>query len=219
VAPTLNVNALGPLSIQYYSAGAWRALPPNLFGQDWIAPVTYNAGVGVYRLIGFDNRTGLIEDDAGTAVDVGVLQCYGQAISRPTYAGLFSRLGTTYGAGDGSTTFNLPDLRGCVTAGKDDMGGGAAGRLTGGTTLGNGLGSQTNGAGVSVSGSATGTINGTTDGENQGFVAAAVSGAGAAQYQHTHNFTASASLSVGATGAVTLGVVQPTRVVNKAIRL
>jgi len=55
---------------------------------------------------------------------------FGQAISRTTYADLFAIYGTTYGIGDGSTTFNLPDLRGRVIAGQDDMGGGSANRLT-----------------------------------------------------------------------------------------
>jgi microcystin-dependent protein len=55
---------------------------------------------------------------------------YGQAISRTTYSSLFSLLSTTYGTGDGSTTFNVPDLRGRVIAGKDDMGGSAASRLS-----------------------------------------------------------------------------------------
>lgn len=55
---------------------------------------------------------------------------YGQAISRTTYAALFAIIGTTYGSGDGSTTFNLPDKRGRTTAGKDDMGGTSANRLT-----------------------------------------------------------------------------------------
>lgn len=41
----------------------------------------------------------------------GYLFCEGQAVSRATYADLFALIGTTYGAGDGSTTFNLPDLR------------------------------------------------------------------------------------------------------------
>jgi microcystin-dependent protein len=59
------------------------------------------------------------------------LLCYGQAVSRTTYADLFDYLGTAYGPGDGSTTFNLPDRRGRVSAGKDDMGGTPAGRLTG----------------------------------------------------------------------------------------
>jgi microcystin-dependent protein len=47
----------------------------------------------------------------------------GQAISRTTYAALFALTGTTYGAGDGSTTFNLPDKRGRVSAAADPTGG------------------------------------------------------------------------------------------------
>src|SRR2546430_2707452 len=50
---------------------------------------------------------------------------FGQAISRTTYVNLFNLVATTYGAGDGATTFNLPDLRGYLLAGKDDMGGAA----------------------------------------------------------------------------------------------
>jgi microcystin-dependent protein len=60
---------------------------------------------------------------AGSTEPSGWLFCFGQAVSRSTYAALFAALGTTYGAGDGSTTFGLPDLRGRVAAGKDDMGG------------------------------------------------------------------------------------------------
>lgn len=52
----------------------------------------------------------------GTAPS-GWLLCQGQAVSRSTYSGLFAVLGTTYGAGDSSTTFNLPDLRGRVPMG------------------------------------------------------------------------------------------------------
>ena len=47
------------------------------------------------------------------------LLCDGSAVSRTEYALLFSIIGTTYGVGDGSTTFNLPDLRGRVAVGKD----------------------------------------------------------------------------------------------------
>lgn len=47
------------------------------------------------------------------------LLCDGSAVSRTTYADLFLAIGTTYGAGDGSTTFNLPDMRGRVPAGYD----------------------------------------------------------------------------------------------------
>ena len=70
--------------------------------------------------------SGAVLPFAGTAAPAGWLLCYGQAVSRTTYAALFNALGTAYGAGDGSTTFNLPDLRGRVPGGKDDMGGVAA---------------------------------------------------------------------------------------------
>ena len=53
----------------------------------------------------------------------------GSAISRATYASLFAVLGTQFGVGDGSTTFNLPDRRGRVGVGKDNMGGTDAARM------------------------------------------------------------------------------------------
>lgn len=92
---------------------------------------------------------GVVLPYAGTAAPDGWMLCHGQAVSRTTYAHLFTVIGTTYGAGDGSTTFNLPDLRGRVAAGKDNMGGTAASRLTAagagldGATLGAAGGAQT----------------------------------------------------------------------------
>jgi hypothetical protein len=53
----------------------------------------------------------------GVAAPSGWLLCDGSAVSRTTYGGLFAVLGTTYGAGDGFSTFNLPDLRGRVPVG------------------------------------------------------------------------------------------------------
>lgn len=73
---------------------------------------------------------GAVIDVAGATAPLGTLLAYGQAISRTTYADLFAYLGTLYGVGDGSTTFNLPDLRGRTVAGKDNMGGSSANRLT-----------------------------------------------------------------------------------------
>lgn len=73
--------------------------------------------------------SGVVLPYAGAAAPSGWMLCYGQAVSRTTYAALFTAIGTAYGVGDGSTTFNLPDLRGRVPGGKDDMGGSAAGRL------------------------------------------------------------------------------------------
>lgn len=54
---------------------------------------------------------------AGTTAPHGCLFCDGSAVSRTTYAALFDVIGTTYGAGDGSTTFNIPDLSGRVVIG------------------------------------------------------------------------------------------------------
>lgn len=92
---------------------------------------------------------GGVIDYAGSTAPTNFALCYGQAINRTTYATLFAIIGTTYGVGDGSTTFNVPDLRGRIAAGKDDMGGSAASRLTattitgGALTLGNSGGEET----------------------------------------------------------------------------
>lgn len=58
------------------------------------------------------NPAGAVIAFAGSAAPSGYLICDGSAVNRTTYASLYSAIGTTYGVGDGSTTFNLPDLRG-----------------------------------------------------------------------------------------------------------
>ena len=58
------------------------------------------------------------------------LLCAGQAVSRTGYSALFAVLGTQFGAGDGTTTFNVPDLRGRFPLGLDNMGGTSANRVT-----------------------------------------------------------------------------------------
>lgn len=67
---------------------------------------------------------------AGSTAPTGWMLCYGQTVSRITYATLFSTIGTSFGVGDGSTTFNLPDCRGRIEAGKNDMGGTDSSRLS-----------------------------------------------------------------------------------------
>lgn len=54
---------------------------------------------------------GILAPYAGASAPSGWLLCDGQAISRATYADLFTAIGTTYGVGNGSTTFNVPDMR------------------------------------------------------------------------------------------------------------
>ena len=60
---------------------------------------------------------GTLIDFAGTSAPSGYLACDGSAVSRTTYAALFAAISTIWGAGDGSTTFNLPNLQRCATIG------------------------------------------------------------------------------------------------------
>ena len=108
--------------------------------------IVYCDGIGFSTVGGASAPVGTVMPTALSNAPVGWILCYGQAISRTAYATLFNAIGTTYGAGDGTTTFNLPDLRGRVVAGKDNMGGTSAGRLTSavaGSTLGASGGAQT----------------------------------------------------------------------------
>ena len=75
--------------------------------------------------------TGAIMSWSSVAIPDGWLACDGRAVSRADTARLFAVIGTTYGAGDGTTTFNLPDLRGRAIVGLDNMGGSAANVITG----------------------------------------------------------------------------------------
>ena len=64
--------------------------------------------------------TGCIIPWSDTSIPTGFLECNGQAVSRSTYATLFAIVATTYGAGNGSTTFNLPDLKDNVPLGRSN---------------------------------------------------------------------------------------------------
>lgn len=66
-----------------------------------------------------DSPTGEIKIWTSSSIPDGFLLCNGSAVSRTTYANLFSEIGTTYGTGDGSTTFNIPDLRDRYIIGAD----------------------------------------------------------------------------------------------------
>lgn len=62
---------------------------------------------------------GVVSAYGGSSAPTGYLLCDGSAVSRTTYSALFTAIGTAYGAGDGSTTFNVPNLKGRVPAGYD----------------------------------------------------------------------------------------------------
>ena len=172
---------------------------------------------------------GIMAPFAGSSAPSGWLMCYGQEVSRTTYADLFTAIGTAFGSGNGSTTFNLPDARGRVLAGKDDMGGTSAGRLT---TGGSGVSGNTLGAAGGNQLMQSHTHNGTTGSENathtHSYVAFGANGyginantgqtsgtlgtTGTQSTNHQHPFT------TDSTGSGASQNVQPTIVVNWIIK-
>ena len=101
---------------------------------------------------------GMVAWFAMPTLPAGWLKANGAAVSRATYAGLFAAIGTTYGAGDGSTTFNLPDLRGEFIRGVDDGRGVDPGRVLG-SAQGDDLESHTHTAAADSAGGHTHTAN------------------------------------------------------------
>jgi microcystin-dependent protein len=88
-------------------------------------------GANVYPVTGI--APGTVSMFAMSAPLPGWLECDGSAISRATYASLFATIGTTYGSGDGSTTFNIPDTRGYFGRAWDHGAGRDPGRAFGST--------------------------------------------------------------------------------------
>lgn len=78
-------------------------------------------------------QTGTVLPFAGAALPAGYLLCDGSAVSRAVYAALFAVIGVVYGSGDGSTTFNVPDMRGKFPLGKAAAGTGSTLGGSGGT--------------------------------------------------------------------------------------
>lgn len=160
-ATTLDVNSIGAKSIRKVSSTGDAALSGAEIQSGSLYEVIYSAaldsGSGGWQLMNLPAPavrtdyvpTGAVLPFAGTTAPTDYLLCDGSAVSRTTYADLFTAISTTYGEGDSSTTFNLPDLRGRVPAGKDDMGGTSANRLTdqsgglNGDTLGDTGGAET----------------------------------------------------------------------------
>ena len=87
----------------------------NKSGTHYLIP---NATVYQPDLIS-NSPIGTMPDFAGETPPYGYLLCDGSAVSRTTYAALFAVCGVLYGAGDGSTTFNLPNCKGRVAVGYD----------------------------------------------------------------------------------------------------
>ncbi len=241
---TLNVDGLGAKPLRW-ATGVELQSNTLILGTPYVA--TYNNSNSEWVLQGFSNPYGIplgagIDYWGTTAPSSAYVFPYGQAISRTTYSTLFSLFGTTYGTGDGSLTFNVPDLRGRVTAKKDNMGGSSANRLTNaddgldGDTLGDtgGVETQTlvtaNLPAYTPSGSVSTSTSGSVTTTGYGLVAG---GAGAGIGNHPNNANANnpATWSISASSSSSfigspqggtsqaLGVVQPTIICNYIIRV
>lgn len=234
---TLNVDGLGAKPLR--SAPSVE-LPAGVLIQGTPYAALYNNSDAAWYLQNFFVNPyavpigGFLDYVGTTAPNSAFVFPYGQAISRTTYSVLFAMISTTFGVGDGSTTFNLPDLRGRVVAGKDDMGGSSANRLTAaddglnGDTLGATGGGETQTlvtanlpaytpAGTivtSVSANST-YVAGTTSGSvGVGGTTVPVGNTNPA-YSASSTFTGTAQ---GGTSTA-FGVVQPTMILNKILRV
>jgi microcystin-dependent protein len=126
----VNNVTTGAFTVTFQYTGA---LGPVSVPQGVTSLIATDATNGAY-IMSTSTAPGQLAPFAGSTAPAGWLLCYGQAISRTGYPYLFSALSTTYGTGNGTTTFNLPDLRGRSIFGLDNMGGPAAGRLVGSNT-------------------------------------------------------------------------------------
>lgn len=151
-SPTINVNGLGAKTI-VSQTGTALGSGDIVSGQK--LQIAYRSATADWQVVGGRAAgssadvlarvmpVGAVLPWPGSTAPSGFLLAYGQAVSRTTYAELFTAYGTTYGAGDGSTTFNLPDYRGRAPFGDDNMGGSAASRIT---SAGSGIDGATLGA-------------------------------------------------------------------------
>jgi microcystin-dependent protein len=130
---TLNVSALGTVLIRQYTSAGVRV--PAVFSVGQLSDVEYD---GVYFILLNALPPSVVPTGATlgfylTSAPSGFLKENGAAVSRTTYSALFSVIGTAFGSGDGSTTFNLPDHRAEFPRGADDTRGVDAGRTVGST--------------------------------------------------------------------------------------
>lgn len=129
IAPTSPLSGqlwidLSEVTVKRWNGSAWLTVQVVIMGEfqhtdfnvDSVTCYEYRSPIEVFSSV----PAGTVIQSASQVVPTGYLKCNGAAVSRSTYARLFRALGTTYGVGNGTTTFNLPDLRGEFIRGWDD---------------------------------------------------------------------------------------------------
>src|SRR5262245_27825573 len=210
-APSLNVNGLGARSLNISPSVATPA-GTLIAGTPYVA-MYVNSAVE-WLLFGMSDTVvnvligAMIDWTGPTVPSSNFIFPAGQAISRTTYANYFALVGTTFGAGDGSTTFTAPDMRGRVASGRDDMNGSAAYRITLGASgiSGNSTGSVGGGQTVTL---ASGNIPQLSSGSvaTTSVVGTIAGGAGVnITLDHTHSYSAPGGTTVlqGGAGSASL---------------
>ena len=128
--PSIELNTQWACARVVWTGTTWRAFLSAIEADTSIADDTITLAMLKDEILNRLVPAGTISVFAGTTAPNGWVLCFGQTVSGDSYPGLRSVIGSTFG-GDGTTTIGIPDLRGYVVAGQDDMGGASANRLTG----------------------------------------------------------------------------------------
>lgn len=213
-ASTFSPNGLPAKPILGVDHNAIQSEEITVGGDVW---VQWNStiGSGAWVMIA---STGMVKNTGSDVGDIkvvataepsqGWLKCNGALVSRAQYAALFAAIGTRFGAGDGSTTFGLPDLRGEFIRGWDDERGVDSGRVLGTAQVGQnashihtataanaGAHTHTLSATAASGGAHAHTLSATTAAD--GAHTHAVSGAAASAGEHTHTAPRAQNNDVG----------------------
>lgn len=148
--PTFTPNNGTVAAKQIVKGNGAALVPGDIAGSGHWIELQYDQTLDRWVLL--NPATGISSLPAGSIIHVaqssappGYLKANGAAVSRATYAALFAAIGTTFGAGDGATTFNLPDLRGEFLRGWDDSRGVDTGRTLGSAQKGTLVAGETDG--------------------------------------------------------------------------
>lgn len=182
-----------------------------------------NNGSSWDNISDFGTPAGVILPFGGATAPSGFLACDGSAVSRTTYAKLFSAIGTGWGTGDGTTTFNVPDLRGRALIGAG-TGSGLSARTLGTQNIGEETHILSTGEmpshnhGGATGGQSADHVHGYTAPAAAGFAATGVDGSaatsantGGTSNDHTHSIASQG-------GGAAFNVMQPSAVVNWIIK-